>query len=50
MNAFPTAIAAAMLVGAAAQDTALESRAVIRVQQTLVSQYDPALPARPFGS
>jgi len=39
-----------MLISAAAQDPALESRAVMRVQQTLVSQYDPALPARPFGS
>ncbi|MGE0129863.1 MAG: energy transducer TonB [Blastocatellales bacterium] len=50
MNAFPTAIAAAMLIGGAAQDPALESKVVARVQQTPVSQYDSALPARPFGN
>lgn len=50
MSAFITAIALAMVVGVADQDPTLENKAVIRVQQTLVSQYDPALPARPFGS
>lgn len=49
MNTFPTAIAAVMLFGYT-QDPALESKAVTRVQQTLVSQYDSALPARPFES
>ncbi len=50
MNAITTAIALTVFIGGAPQDPALESRAVIRVQQTPASQYDPALPGRPFGS
>ncbi len=49
MNAFTITIALWLLVFAVWQDPGLESRAVVRVQQTLASQYDAALPKRPFG-
>lgn len=32
------------------RDSALEEKAVFRVQQTPASQYDPTLPSRPFGN
>jgi len=50
MNKSPTAILLAALLCAIAQDSALESKAVISVQQTPASQYDPILPGRPFGN
>src|SRR5262245_47223976 len=50
MNEFTTAILLTALLSAAAQDSALEGKAVIRVQQTPASQYDPILPGRPFGN
>jgi TonB family protein len=50
MNDFTTAILLVTLLGAFAQDSTLEDRAVFRVQQTLASRYDPALPSRSFGS
>ena len=50
MNALTTTIALALIIGDAWQDLSLEGRAVARVQQTLASQYDPALPGRPFGN
>lgn len=50
MNEFTTIILLVALLGSPAQDSTLEERAVIRVQQTLVSIYDPTLPSRPFGA
>jgi len=50
MNEFTTAILMVALLGAHAQDSTLEDKAVNRVQQTPVSRYDPTLPSRPFGS
>ena len=50
MNEFTGAILLVTLLGAFAQDSTLEDRAVFRVQQTPASRYDPALPSRPFGS
>jgi TonB family protein len=50
MNEFTIAFLLAALLGASAQDSTLEYRAVNRVQQTPASQYDPALPGRPFGN
>src|SRR5215813_2745458 len=50
MNEFTIAILLAALLSVGAQDSALEVKAVIRVQQTPVSQYDPNLPNRPFGN
>src|SRR5262249_13460329 len=50
MNEFTTAILLAALLCATAQDSALEGKAVTRVQQTPASQYDPILPSRPFGN
>lgn len=49
MNAFTTAIALGVLLFNVWQAPEPESRAVARVQQTLASQYDAALPKRPFG-
>jgi TonB family protein len=49
MNEFTTAILLAALLSAPAQDPTLEDKAVIRVQQTPASRYDPTLPGRPFG-
>jgi len=50
MNEFTTAILLAALLSAPAQDPTLEDKAVIRVQQTPASRYDPTLPGRPFGN
>jgi TonB family protein len=50
MNEFTIAILFVALLGAPAQDSTLEEKAVIRVQQTLASRYDPTLPSRPFGN
>jgi TonB family protein len=50
MNEFTIAILLVTLLGAAAQDSTLEDKAVNRVQQTSASRYDPALPSRPFGN
>jgi TonB family protein len=50
MNEFTIAFLFVALVGASAQDSILEDRAVTRVQQTPASQYDPTLPSRPFGN
>lgn len=50
MNIFTMTIVLAALIGVAPQDPTLESKAVTRVQQTTASQYDPALPSRPFGN
>jgi TonB family protein len=50
MNGFIVAILLVTLLSASAQDSALEDRAVFRVQQTPASRYDPTLPGRPFGS
>ena len=49
MNEFTTAILLVALIGASAQDSTLEEKAVNRVQQTPASRYDPTLPSRPFG-
>jgi TonB family protein len=49
MNEFTTVILLLALLGASAQDSTLEEKAVNRVQQTLASRYDPTLPSRPFG-
>ena len=38
------------LLGATAQDSTWEEKAVNRVQQTLASRYDPTLPSSPFGN
>ena len=50
MKAFTTTIALGALLCGAWQVPALEGKAVIRVQQTPASQYDAALPGRPFGN
>jgi TonB family protein len=50
MNDFTIAFLLVTLLGALAQDSTLEYRAVNRVQQTPASQYDPTLPSRPFGN
>jgi TonB family protein len=50
MNEFTVAMLLVALLGAPAQDSTLEDRAVNRVQQTPASLYDPALPNRPFRS
>jgi TonB family protein len=50
MNEFTIAILLVALLGAPAQDSTLEEKAVIRVQQTPASRYDPTLPSRPFGN
>jgi TonB family protein len=50
MNEFTIAILLVALLGATAQDSTLEEKAVIRVQQTPASRYDPTLPSRPFGN
>jgi TonB family protein len=50
MNEFTIAILLVALLGASAQDSTLEVKAVNRVQQTPASQYDPTLPNRPFGT
>src|SRR5215813_10922120 len=50
MNAFIITIALGATIIGVPQDPTLESKAVTRVQQTLASQYDPALPGRPFGN
>jgi len=50
MNEFTVAMLLVALLGAPAQDSTFEDRAVNRVQQTLASRYDPTLPSRPFGS
>jgi TonB family protein len=49
MNEFTTAILLVALLGASAQDSTMEEKAVFRVQQTPASRYDPTLPGRPFG-
>src|SRR6266545_4586593 len=49
MNEFSTVILLLALLGAPAQDSTLEEKAVSRVQQTPASRYDPTLPSRPFG-
>src|SRR5688572_17920500 len=49
MNEFTIAILLVALLGAPAQDSTLEEKAVLRVQQTPASRYDPTLPSRPFG-
>ncbi|HEY9433914.1 MAG TPA: energy transducer TonB [Blastocatellia bacterium] len=50
MNELTTAFLLLALLGATAQDSTLEEKAVIRVQQTLASRYDPTLPSSPFGN
>jgi TonB family protein len=50
MNELTTAILFLALLGATAQDSTLEEKAVNRVQQTLASRYDPTLPSSPFGN
>src|SRR5262252_3761557 len=50
MNEFTTAMLLLALLGASAQDSTLEDKAVSRVQQTPASRYDPTLPSRPFGT
>jgi len=49
MNEFTIAILLVALLGASAQDSTLEDKAVYRVQQTPASRYDPTLPSSPFG-
>jgi TonB family protein len=49
MSEFTTAILLVALLSASAQDPTLEDKAVVRVQQTAASRYDPTLPGRPFG-
>jgi TonB family protein len=49
MNEFTIAMLFVTLLGVPAQDSTLEEKAVIRVQQTPASKYDPTLPSRPFG-
>jgi TonB family protein len=49
MNEFTIAMLFVTLLGVPAQDSTLEDKAVIRVQQTPASKYDPTLPSRPFG-
>jgi len=50
MNELTTAFLFLALLGANAQDSTLEEKAVNRVQQTLASRYDPTLPSSPFGN
>jgi len=50
MNELTTAFLLLALLGATAQDSTWEEKAVIRVQQTLASRYDPTLPSSPFGN
>src|SRR5215510_9667451 len=50
MNELSTVILLLALLGASAQDSTLEEKAVFRVQQTPASRYDPTLPGRPFGN
>jgi TonB family protein len=50
MNELTTAFLLMALLGATAQDSTWEEKAVIRVQQTLASRYDPTLPSSPFGN
>jgi TonB family protein len=50
MNAIIITIALVSAICGLPQDPTLEARAVTRVQQTLASQYDPALPGRGFGT
>jgi TonB family protein len=50
MNEFTLAVLLMALFGATAQDSTLEDKAVIRVQQTPASRYDPSLPSSPFGN
>jgi TonB family protein len=50
MNEFTVAILLMTLLCAPPQDSALEEKAVSRVQQTLASRYDPTLPSRTFGN
>jgi TonB family protein len=50
MNELTTAILLVALLGATAQDSTLEDKAVFRVQQTPASRYDPTLPSRGFGN
>src|SRR5215475_12655058 len=50
MNEIIAAILLIALLSPSAQDSTFEDRAVIRVQQTPASRYDPTLPSRPFGS
>jgi TonB family protein len=50
MNEFATVILLMTLLGAVTQDSTWEDKAVIRVQQTPASRYDPTLPSRPFGN
>src|SRR5215475_10673730 len=49
MNEFTTVILLLAFLGASAQDSTMEEKAVNRVQQTPASRYDPTLPSRPFG-
>ncbi|HEY6402254.1 MAG TPA: hypothetical protein VI479_12640, partial [Blastocatellia bacterium] len=50
MNEFTIAFVLMALMSASAQDSTLEDKAVIRVQQTPASRYDSTLPGRPFGN
>ena len=50
MNELTTVILLLAFLGAYAQDSTLEEKAVNRVQQTPASRYDPTLPSRPFGT
>jgi TonB family protein len=50
MNEFTIAFVLMALLSASAQDSTLEDKAVIRVQQTPASRYDSTLPGRPFGN
>src|SRR5262245_51529628 len=49
MNELTTVILLLAFLGASAQDSTLEEKAVNRVQQTPASRYDPTLPSRPSG-
>jgi TonB family protein len=50
MNEFTIGFVLMALMSASAQDSTLEDKAVIRVQQTPASRYDSTLPGRPFGN
>src|SRR5215510_13641288 len=50
MNEFSTVILLLALLGASAQDSTMEDKAVRGVQQTPASRYDPTLPSSPFGN
>jgi TonB family protein len=50
MNELTTAILFLALLGAPAQDSTWEEKAVNRVQQTPASRFDPTLPSSPFGN